>query len=1625
MKSIFRILSAWLFIHAAVIFAQDTAAAPAQVQAPAKQTVYRQVVDELSRIPHRLPGTPEYYKAIDGLEKILKENGIDVKRQVFQTYVPEVTKNIFRVNGKDVPIYPLAPNEIALTTTGEHVIEGKTIYLTKKELDSKYTNIEGRVVFLEWGEYDYVKILLTEGAKAIVFVGNDKATQWEVAKNIGQYPAQYPFFYIYRDEAEKAGLLKKDTADSKPSEVVLSVNTSWKAVEGINLWAEIKSADPKVFQLNQPEAVVLGARMDTFGMVPGQIRGDRLTANLGLLAQTAADLAKQELPRSVFLIFYGASFNSYDGLRHFYYPVSIRNNRKEPTVQTYGAGFRQELANTEELLKTLETNPVVKDEDNVQFRVRMLLRDAIVATDSRLNYELAENNLLTSRKKERLAGKEGEVTAEQKAALEKEIKKLESDHEGLVAYKVKVSNLRKFINERVIPENLQDFMKSEFVEKIQETLNLRISELETDIRMADSWEEIAAATKPYAFIGAFFYDFSAADRPFALVTRSYEAVYSNKEMSSSVYTKFFSTLKKHIDDLDMQKSSAYLLPESLDPQTFSDSMTGLSLTNLPSAVGLSMKLAGFTMRNLGNGYDFDELPGKYDFQLEKLVPGINEFVGHIIKGEQYSMYSQLPDSVTMEKFINYYYKNGSYYGKKFVLLGPDGKEIAGPAAGAFAYNGHHQYSRILPMAGFTSSAFGRVNGAGYVTMPLLTQNTNNATLNKLCGAMLFDQFGRTIYIHTMTAPEKLFRCYGGAMVYNYAPLTSNFASPLSFLNGKNDGKFTNTQAYERVATGDGYSYIDRDVKAKIYFFEETFMLGSSAENPGGEGVPFTPEFLMNINPSRMSIESTILLNLQRLDKIHERNIFNSIIEGYHDRAEQHLLEAKKAREDGDINLARAHELFGQTVGIRAYRPLKTMIDDLVKSVLILMLLTIPFAFAMERLLIGATNIYKQMGWILVFFTGTFLLLFFTHPAFALSQAPLIIFIAFIIIVLSLIVIYIVMNRFKSELMVLQGLDTSAHRVNSENSVVLAAIMIGVSSMRNRPTKTFLTILTVVLLTFTIISFASFDSTGSVRPTYFGDSSGEVRIESFLPNHVDMLQTTLKGVRDMYSKDYDVYERSASYQNPFYMQPTYPNQQNTICNLKSSKDKLLKLEAVIGFEPGEVTRSQKLAELMPKINLEETRNNPVPGVYLSRNTAELLDLKVGDEFLLRTMTVRLDGIFDAAQLDSFTYLDNAKATPPNFEATAKAENKNIGQVAHGGTEDTSNYVWSSPDVTMLTDFETAKKVNGFRNAIILYPKEGHHPDLITDATRIAEISFGIVYSNTANGIYKHFFTEAFTASGLSNLFVPLLLGALIILSSLLGSIADREREIYTFSALGLSPKDVSVLFFAESGVYAVIGGLGGYLLSQITTAVLNWLSRLGLLEAPEMNYSSMTTVYTILIVMGIVFLSTIYPAIKAGKAANPDVARKWKMPPPEGDKLVFQFPFTVSSVDFGGILIFISEHFKNHADSSLGSFAASNVRITRGETGGVLSADLTLAPFDLGVAEEFNMYSAPSDIEGIDVITVSITRLDGSKGAWLRGNRRFVDEIRNQFLLWRSLPVDTVMHYRGLAAESLKNDDVQA
>ena len=66
----------------------------------------------------------------------------------------------------------------------------------------------------------------------------------------------------------------------------------------------------------------------------------------------------------------------------------------------------------------------------------------------------------------------------------------------------------------------------------------------------------------------------------------------------------------------------------------------------------------------------------------------------------------------------------------------------------------------------------------------------------------------------------------------------------------------------------------------------------------------------------------------------------------------------------------------------------------------------------------------------------------------------------------------------------------------------------------------------------------------------------------------------------------------------------------------------------------------------------------------------------------------------------------------------------------------------------------------------------------------------------------------------------------------GSVAERGKEIFIYSSLGLAPLHVGALFLIEAGIYALIGGMGGYLTAQ----ALGWglqlaLADFGLIYAP--------------------------------------------------------------------------------------------------------------------------------------------------------------------------------------------------
>jgi len=260
-----------------------------------------------------------------------------------------------------------------------------------------------------------------------------------------------------------------------------------------------------------------------------------------------------------------------------------------------------------------------------------------------------------------------------------------------------------------------------------------------------------------------------------------------------------------------------------------------------------------------------------------------------------------------------------------------------------------------------------------------------------------------------------------------------------------------------------------------------------------------------------------------------------------------------------------------------------------------------------------------------------------------------------------------------------------------------------------------------------------------------------------------------------------------------------------------------------------------------------------------------------------------------------------------------------------------------------------------------------------------------------------------AAGLETLAIPILIAALIVLNTMLGAVYERTTEIGIYSSLGLAPTHIGMLFLAEACVFANLGAIVGYLIGQVLAKVVH---AYGLTGAIELNYSSMSAVGVTIVVVIVVLLSTVYPSKRASEIASPGIARKWELPEPEGDLLLIVLPFTVTGRDAFGVAEFLQEYFSEYVGYAGGEFLAENVRIeARGRSiadGVSVRMRMWLAPYDLGVSQDFDLGCVPTEDEEIFAVEIRLHRLAGDITSWKKTNSLFLTSIRKQFLIWRTV-----------------------
>jgi len=1585
-------------------------------EAPAAVSPFRADVETLLRAPHRLSGTEEYAAAARHVEQRLREIGIQqIVVQEFPSVQTEVRRCEMVAGDRVLPLVPARPNAIQPPVSPPEGIIGELVDLgdgSDERLNA--VSVRDRIVVMDVNAGRGWLKAFRLGARAVIFTGGENAESLHPL--YVRATANLPRFYF---DGPREDLPFGETA-------TLHSEITWKRTTGRNVIAFLPGTDP-TFELALEEAIIIGANLDTFGEFPHLAPGARAAANCAGLLRLAEIFHANRPRRHIVLAFFDNQARSHAGVVHFYWALETADRHRDATLRARTESWREESRFLENVTRILQRpDPLAHLAEaggrRLSERIRNMARDMALELRSELMDLRQEENLLR--------------TAEEKPG-EDEVEQLQARIAGREAEYDRWNDLRRALSRRRPVEAPLQPLLDQVLAAVRRDIELRQGELQGEKRLLDSsaalldmlgrrWITLHVSlllgdsTERWGVIigGDSEIRNRAGDNPglYGRVQQSFLRAYNRLDRAGRA-PAFFETAS-----VDATLTQPRLLwaanglihggevagrygiynivlgttHETLPREgTPADTLERLGLDTIErkiEEIARVMAAVGDQDAQVG---DVDAVADQRGLSLRRVIPVDYSYIVSTFRNEA------AIGSMAMGRH------RGSSIAEKPVPGAVVMVNIEDPWNRIFWH--HNKFPAFDPFQIVLTDQ----NGA-YALGGLPKEDSAQPTAFAAC----FDERGHIVEVTDMRTRQTLrtgmdmLRARPG--FYMMPPrFWPDDATVFDAVGNANLGADTSDRGYVRTEDGVVTFFLEDKVShAKIFALRsavglnnaESDLAGGDIHQSLGAGFPVDGNWL-GVRTSFQGAGDLWRLNESRLALLRSKDILNSSVEELHGRAQDLITAAEATPEPLRAEaLAASSLLSSQPV----YESSRAVMDDLVAAVLILLALCIPFAFALERLLIGSTLIYKQVVWFAAFFLATFVILYLSHPAFAVAQAPIIIFLGFTVVVLSSLVIFIIMQKFETELKAMQGMTNTVHQADiSRFNTVMAAMAMGISTMRRRPLRTALTAITIVLLTFTILVFASFDTQRGIVRLFAAPSPGYTGVLYHPPSWGTLNPDYVDLVRARWGDEADIATRH-------WVCPEFPGDPDFVAALADGSNPVT-LKGILGVDPVELRHRPDLRALLGIEDPDIIRDH----VFMTDAVADLLGVQPGDRVIVKGISLAVGPLLSSTRFTAIVDMDNTSIIPIDY-----AEMQETGaKQATGAAEDllTQQVNWANlpTDSAVILSDDNCSRAGGKVSVIHLYT-----PDSAA-AERIAEeyarmMDRTPIMATRQDGVYRHILGTVMAASGVGDLLFPVFLGALVIFGTMLGSVADREKEIYTFSALGLAPPHVASLFFAEALVYSVLGGMGGYLIAQGSMKILTTLATFGLVQVPEINYSSTNAIVTILIVMATVLISAIYPAIQASKSANPGLLRTWRPPPPKGDIHDIVFPFTVSAYDLTGVVSFLQEHFDHFSDTGLGAFMARDTRMVQHEDGALgLEAYLALAPFDLGVTERFELRSAPSEIPGIDEVKIRLTRKSGQPGDWVRLNRNLFDNLRTQFLLWRSIPKEAMEIYRQRTLVQLK------
>ncbi|RLE65580.1 MAG: hypothetical protein DRJ47_04820 [Thermoprotei archaeon] len=765
--------------------------------------------------------------------------------------------------------------------------------------------------------------------------------------------------------------------------------------------------------------------------------------------------------------------------------------------------------------------------------------------------------------------------------------------------------------------------------------------------------------------------------------------------------------------------------------------------------------------------------------------------------------------------------------------------------------------------------------------------------------------------------------------------------------------------------------------------------------PEGSGFVLKPGENMWISyaPLRLAQE-TWYLDEFRLAPVKWANISTQALALlYHNMAEKELKQAWSYIRNYGYDKAITHMIIARQFEVNAYYATRTFLTDVLQMAVIYFILVIPFSWLLVNLIVREKATFK--GKIILFlavnamFDGIFVAL---HPTTMLATNTFMVLAGYIAMILGLVTTIIIFSRGYGQLKEVRKERIGLHFVEFERtSAIGAAVNISLGHMNRRPLRTALTLISVVVVGFSMLTFSSVSIT--IAPAIIRQPPLEnIPYEGVLYRTLDFGVIPLEQVKFLkqaFSDEAIISVRAWLYPPGGEIYLTAPGKTTSAL-----------LRGILAVSPEE-NLFTKIDDAI--ISGEWFDPWDYRTCIISDDIANALGLKVGDTLDLFGVKLVVKGIFDSTVIDTMHDIDRWKLTPVNLKSPYKdpLQADFVIIVPFKLAEDLLSPATSSQS------YEIAYTLPGVRS-IAFKPVKGSIRKL---AEKIALITQGTVWVSEDGAMYTLSINPSLRMLGTGEAFIVLLLAVLVLLSTIIGSIVERVREIGILSSIGLSPSHIATLYLVEMIVYGLLGGIIGYVVSLLFSASL------ALLNIPTAglytNYTSSGTLTT----LGIMFFSIIsialYPAYKASKLVTPSLERRWKPPTkPKGDEWMIPLPLRLAStLEALAFMEFIREYLEYRKAERVGSYQILELDFKWDKQNKLLELKgrTQLAPWDQGITQIFALRGMSLEGAGYN-FELYLKRLTGPLAGWIISNRSLIEDVRFQILMWRSLREDDRSRY---------------